>query len=187
MISPMSIKLSDKRYEEIKTIVANTFEKYDIRCVPISGFEIARKMRITCYPYSSIPKNKRHLLLKKSKDGFSLQTSDEKWRIYYNDEHGYGRINNTIMHEIGHIILDHSEDSELAEKEVKFFAKYALAPPILISRLNLKSPSKIASIFNISYEAAIYAYSYYKKWKKCNILPLRSYERKILYLFKSAL
>lgn len=34
-----------------------------------------------------------------------------------------------MLHEIGHIILDHSEDSNLAEDEVKFFAKYALVPP----------------------------------------------------------
>ena len=27
------------------------------------------------------------------------------------------------MHECGHIVLDHTEDSELAEAEAKFFAK----------------------------------------------------------------
>lgn len=183
----MSIKLSDKRYEEIKSIVANMFEEYDIRCAPISGFEIAKKMGIKCYPYSSIPKNKRYLLYKKSIDGFSLQTTSGEWRIYYNDELSYGRINNTIMHEIGHIILDHSEDSELAEKEVKFFAKYALAPPVLIRKFKLHSPKEIVDIFDISYEAAVYAYSYYKKWRRCHFTVLRSYEKKILRLFSAAL
>ena len=66
------------------------------------------------------------------------------------------------MHEIGHIVLDHSEDSELAEKEVKFFAKYALAPPVLIHKLKLDNPESIAQTFEISYEAACYAYSYYQ-------------------------
>ena len=60
---------------------------------------------------------------------------------------GYGRINNTIMHEIGHIVLDHSEDSELAEKEVKFFAKYALVPPVLVHKL------KLAANMNLSLES----------------------------------
>lgn len=44
------------------------------------------------------------------------------------------------MHEIGHIVLDHSEGSELAEVEARFFAKYALAPPPLIHKLRLQNP-----------------------------------------------
>ena len=42
------------------------------------------------------------------------------------------RIRFTIMHEIGHIVLDHTEHSDLAESEANFFAKYALAPPPLV-------------------------------------------------------
>mgnify|MGYP001368979014 FL=1 len=40
----MSIRLSDERCEEIKQEVVNLFERYNINCVPISGFEIASKM-----------------------------------------------------------------------------------------------------------------------------------------------
>ena len=65
------------------------------------------------------------------------------------------------MHEIGHIVLDHSEDSELAEKEVNFFAKYALAPPVLIHKLKLDNPESIVQVVEISYESARYAYHYY--------------------------
>ena len=39
--------------------------------------------------------------------------------IVYNDKMPEHRIRFSIMHEIGHIVLDHSEDSELAEKEVR--------------------------------------------------------------------
>ena len=74
------------------------------------------------------------LCLQFSEDGFSV-LKNEKWTIFYNDEKQYGRFNNTIVHEIGHIVLNHTEDSELAEKEVKFFAKYALVPPVLVHRL----------------------------------------------------
>ena len=31
----------------------------------------------------------------------------------------YGRINNTIMHEIGHIVLDHSEKSSACKGEIR--------------------------------------------------------------------
>ena len=80
------------------------------------------------------------------------------------------------MHEIGHIVLDHSEDSELAEAEVKFFAKYALAPPVLIHKLRLTNPAEIADSFQISYEAAEYAYNYYQKWLIYGDVDLTDYE-----------
>ena len=93
------------------------FVEYGISCAPINGFEIAHKMGVKVIPYSAIAPGKRELLIKESEDGFSVQRTNGQWYIYYNDEKNYRRINNTIMHEIGHIVLDHSEDSELAEKE----------------------------------------------------------------------
>lgn len=160
------------------------FEKYNVSCVPVNGFEIAMKMGAKVIPYSAIPESKRWLLLKKSQDGFSLEKDMGEWYIYYNDKKDYGRINNTIMHEIGHIVLDHSEDSELAEKEVKFFAKYALVPPVLVHKLQLDNPMDIAEIFNVSYEAAYYAHSYYKKWLQYGSAKYTKYELTLLNLFQ---
>ena len=40
----MAFRLSDHRCEEIKEIVVDTFVRLNIRCVPISGFEIAKKL-----------------------------------------------------------------------------------------------------------------------------------------------
>lgn len=98
----------------------------------------------------------------------------------------YGRINNTIMHEIGHIVLDHSEDSELAEKEVRFFAKYALVPPVLVHKLKLNDPYDIADVFDVSFEAACYALSYYRKWLQYGSNYYTDYEVKLLHLFEIA-
>lgn len=80
----MGIRLSDERYEEIKQIVVRMYEKYDISCVPINGFEIASKMDIKVIPYSAYPEATQRLLLKKSDDGFCLQLDTGKWYIYYN-------------------------------------------------------------------------------------------------------
>ncbi len=160
------------------------FEKYDVNCIPISGFEIATKMGISVRPYSAFNESKKNLLYKLSEDGFFVEKEKDKFYIYYNDEKGYGRINNTILHEIGHIVLGHLQDSELAEKEVKFFAKYALVPPVLVHKLKLDNPIDIADIFNVSYEAASYAYSYYQKWLQYGSDFYTDYEFKILELFK---
>lgn len=143
-------------------------------------------MGIKVIPYSSYPQKVQRLLLKKSEDGFSVQLQNGEWQIYYNDAKSYGRTNNTLMHEIGHIVLDHSEDSELAESEVKFFAKYALAPPVLIHKLRLTNPAEIADSFQISYEAAEYAYNYYQKWLIYGDVDLTDYETVMWQLFDQA-
>ena len=87
------------------------------------------------------------------------------------------------MHEIGHIVLDHSEGSELAEKEANFFAKYSLAPPVLIHKFNLKDELSISQSFDISNKAAYYAYNYYNKWLKrfCGIFT--DYEQRIISIY----
>lgn len=181
----LGVTLSNKRYEEIKNVIVDLFVLYNVRCIPVNAFELAAKMGIPVIPYSAIPEKKRHLLYKKSEDGFAIEKKKGEWYIYYNDTKDYGRINNTIMHEIGHIVLDHSEDSELAEKEVKFFAKYALAPPILIHKLKLNNPVEISEYFDISYEAAVYAYKYYQKWVHRN-KNYTGYELRLLQLFDEA-
>jgi Zn-dependent peptidase ImmA (M78 family) len=177
--------LSQERYEEIKQVVVDMFVKYNVCCVPVNGFELATKMGIKVIPYSAIPERKRWLLLKKSEDGFSLEKDVGEWYIYYNDKKDYGRINHTIMHEIGHIVLDHSEDSELAEKEVRFFAKYALVPPVLVHKLNIDNAIDIVDHFDVSFEAACYAYSYYKKWLRYGSPEYTKYELTLLNLFQS--
>ncbi len=158
------MKLDYQRYEEIKEIIASMFEQLNIRCVPINCFEIATRMNIKLIPYSYFSKEKRLILEKKSSDGFSTMDNNKNWKIFYNDFKHYDRINSTLMHEIGHIVLNHSEDSDLAESEVKFFSKYALAPPVLVHKFNCKSPTDIVMIFDISYEASLYAWEYYQKW-----------------------
>jgi Zn-dependent peptidase ImmA (M78 family) len=184
----LGIRLSDARYEEIKRIVTGMFIKYGVSCIPINGFEIATKMGIAVIPYSAYPPETRHLMLKKSGDGFSAERTDGRWFVFYNDdgEHDYGRINNTIMHEIGHIILDHTEDSNLAESEVKFFAKYALAPPVLIHKLELSDSWQVMDRFEVSYTAACYAFSYYQKWLRFGGEDYKDYELVLLNQFKEA-
>ena len=89
------------------------------------------------------------------------------------------------MHEIGHIVLDHTEDSELAEKEVNFFAKYALVPPVLVHKLEISSPLQIVRLFDVSFEAAKYALDYYQKWLEFGDSDYTRYELITLELFKN--
>lgn len=177
------MKLSNNRYEEIKTTAVNLCIKYNISCVPVSSFEIAQKMNIKICPY---PNKNKNIFLKMSGDGFNVNIEkmpSSRYIIYYNPDKMYQRTNNTIMHEIGHIVLGHTEASELAEAEANFFAKYLLAPPVLIHKLNLKSPKEIAKIFEISHQASEIAWTYYKHWLENSGGFYKPYEIKMLNQF----
>ena len=57
------MKLSGEQYEFIKGEVVSVFDHYDIRCIPISGFELAYKMGIKLIPYI-LQGNRPHILMK---------------------------------------------------------------------------------------------------------------------------
>ena len=179
----MEIKISYERYEQIKRMVVDMFVNYEVTCVPINAFEIAYKMGITVIPYSMFPPSTNKLLLKKSTDCFSVEDATGKWWIFYNNIENYGRVNNTIMHELGHIILDHSEDSDLAEAEVRFFAKYALVPPPLVLKMGISDYTQIITTFDVSTEAAKNAWDYFCKWLNYSGKHYFDYEKALLKQF----
>ena len=107
--------------------------------------------------------------------------------IYYNDIGiSYKRINMTILHEVGHCVLDHTGHSEKEEAEASFFAKYAAAPPPLVHRIRPNNSEEIADIFDLSYEAAYYAYDYYLKWLQYGGKDYTEYEVRLLHLFEAS-
>jgi len=159
------MRLVNFRYEEIKKAVARLFQtlfqEHGVNCVPISGFEIACRLGIKVRPYSAYPIMERCLLIKMSEEGFFIRSENV---IYYNDLRPYPRINFTILHEIGHYVLGHLEESSVAKMEADFFAAYALAPPVLIHKLGITNYQELSTVFGLSIEAANNAYNRYTKW-----------------------
>lgn len=181
------MRLTDEQYEFIKGEVVALFERYDVRCIPINGFELAYKMGITLIPYSALTEKQRAAAMKVSTDGFYMEHRSGDDLIYYNDDGiSYERMNMTILHEIGHCVLDHKGESDKEEAEANFFAKYAAAPPPLIHRIKPERPEEIADFFNISYEASVYAFSYYQKWLVYGGKDYTEYEIRLLRLFDAA-
>lgn len=190
----IKLRLPDNRYEKIKQDVVNMYEKNDIRCIPIDCFEICQKMCIKLIKYSILTNDTLASVLKSSEDGFCIQTlevfglsANLQWYIYYNDNMPYQRIRFTIMHEIGHIVLDHTEHSELAESEANFFAKYALAPPPLVHKTNPEDYLDIAITFNLSDECAYYAMKTYNNWLRFGSNKFLDYELSLLLQFENAI
>ena len=184
----MSIKLSNRRYEEIKRTVVELFERCAICHTPISGYEIAVNLGVKVIPYSALPMSKRTIALKAYPDGFCAFDSGEWW-ICVNDDRQipYGRINFTLLHEIAHIVLGHTEDSELADSEADFFAKFAQCPPVLIHSFGLRDVGEIMNCFETSYGAACYALTYYQKWLHYGGTYYKDYELRTCKLFGIAM
>lgn len=176
------MRLSNETYEYIKQEVANMFIDYDIKGTPISSFEVAIKIGITVIPYSALNRAKRMSAIEYSGDGYSIETNEGEWIIYYNDiTKDYSRINQTIMHEVAHFILGHVAEGETEEAEAKFFAKYALASPVLIHNMREnKTVENIMENFAIGFQAANYALNYYNKWLRFGAADYLAYELQIL-------
>ncbi len=176
------MRLSDETYEYIKQAVADMFVDYDIKGTPISSFEVVIKIGLTVIPYSALSRKAKRKAMRYSKDGYSIEMNDGEWIIYYNDlDKDYSRINQTIMHEVGHYILGHIAEGEEEEAEAKFFAKYALASPVLIH--NMKEEKTVENImdnFAIGFQAANYALNYYRKRINFGSAYYTNYELQIL-------
>lgn len=180
--------LADEDYEFIKGEAVNLLNKLNIRHFPIVGAEIAIKDNIHLIPYSHLSALKRQVSESFSDDGYCMEINDEEY-IFYNDAKSIERQNWTILHELGHINLDHtgSIHSEKEEAEADFFAKYLIAPPILVCRLKARNPSDVSKHFLITPQASVYAYNYSQKWlehyRKTN--QITAYEEKLLDLYET--
>lgn len=176
--------LPDWRYEQIKDGVADAFEACGVDSIPVDAFAVARGLGIDVLAYSELGEEVRAAALKLSPNGFKfvLQSGAAKnARIYCNDAQPSGRVRFTLLHEIGHIALGHLEDSDVAEAEANFFAKFAIAPPSLVHVIRPNDYLDIAAAFGVSRKCALYSWNYYQKWLRAE--SEGDYEQRLSRLF----
>lgn len=183
------MKLIADRYEEISRLVVNMYNRITIKQFPIDCFDLCDQLNIVHIPYSQLTPEDAILFYDElSKDGFSaliqLSRDKDEWRIHYNDDMPKNRIRFTVMHEIGHVVLDHSQHSDLAEAEANYFARYALAPPPLVHKLEIEDYTMLAERFNLSYQCAYYAMQAYMNWRQYGAPVFLDYELQLLDIFK---
>lgn len=180
------MKLLSRRYDEIKQAVAYVYKTYHIKKYPIDAFGLCEKMGIILIPYTSLSQKERNRAFAISPDGFFVEHEDKgtiNLAIFYNDDRMPERIRFTILHEIGHIVLEHMEHSDVAEAEANFFAKYAIAPPPIVHLFNPEDPYDIVETFGLSFECAWNVMNYYKKWYRYHKDDKPDYEIIIVNLY----
>lgn len=106
--------------------------------------------------YSSLSDAKRNACLILSEDAVTIR---EKKSIFYNDEKPETRIRFSLMHELGHILLN--TDEEFA---ANVFASNILAPRIAI-QYSCKNYRDVMNLFELSEEAANIAFNDHKRWR----------------------
>lgn len=104
--------------------------------------EVAKKVGITYYEF---------LQIAPSEYGFAiLDKPKNEGIILYNGFKDECTIRFTLAHELGHIVLGHTEDDDIARCEADCFARNILCPVPVRVGLNLSTVTDYCECFNIS-------------------------------------
>lgn len=149
-------------YESIKYATLSVLTECNIHSFPMNCFDILKHYEIDVYPYSSLSEDLQNYCKKFSDDALIY-----KDKICYNDNLPYGRILFSLMHELGHIKLQHDINHTLEmEQEANFFASNLLAPRMVIHYSECKNQNDVSKLFHLTKEASQYAFDDYKRWKR---------------------
>jgi len=179
------VRHSSSDYELIDQIALQLRMDYGFLTESIDVFDLARKIGIVLTPYSKLKQKQLSEIKNKPelKDGFTIMSYENgvmKSFVFYNDNICLSRQRFTIAHEIKHVVFMEYHPNEKEEDLANHFARFILAPTCMVLKYKDESPFEVASIFDISFEAACYALRTARNRFAYNDDKLRDYE--ILFL-----
>lgn len=172
--------LEREREIEIEQIIVEVLCDLDIKTYPISITNLANQLGIKFVSYSSLSIEEKALAKAASDDAFHVRTHDfMNTRIVVDDSMGayFNRSRFSGGHEIGHIILEHTEDTPNREAEANYFSGYLLAPHPLV--LKCKPGWSISDVFGVS-DSCAYIAKAQAVARKSENSPWRAHEQWIL-------
>lgn len=144
-----------------------------MKSFPINCFDLLQHYGYECLEYSELEKHKQEMCFKVSEDAFKL-----KDKIFYNDNVLFCRRRFSLMHELGHIILNHQAPyTARNEQEANFFAGNILAPRIAIHYARCKNANDVSKLFRMTYEASSYAFDDYRRWCRKAVYRMSQYDK----------
>lgn len=151
-----SVEIPGWRYDEIREAVLKMYQDVDARIMPLPVFDIAIKLGCALIPYRAFGKSVHDALMSASPDAVLLLRgfSPKQAVICYNDRKPINRIHYSLMHEVGHLCLNHGEHCPLAEKEANHFAAVALCPIVLLEEYGITNALQVERLFEVSAEFA---------------------------------
>lgn len=145
-----------KRYKASRDLAWQILLNEGVRELPVKIGPLCKQMGIPVRYYSPADDN----------DGIST-IIDGRAVILVSDRCISTRQRFTAAHELGHILLGHvgqyplvnrepSQGDNPIEQEANVFASRLLAPACVLWALNARTPEQIASLCQISYQAAVF-------------------------------
>lgn len=176
------------QYEKIKHEVCYLLEECPGISYPLDIMKVAKMLNYVVIPYSKLDYFNLIKAMTISDDAYSTvekeaDTGMYRYIIYFNDNIANPkRIAWSLAHEIGHIYLGHHDEEPQNdhEMEANFFAKYLMAPPPLISKAECRNHFDVAVCFNLSMQAALYAYKSYENWLRYGPKDYQDFELKMM-------
>lgn len=157
----MEYPFTSIEYDRMRHLAITIILDYGITAkdYPLDMDNLCKRMNINIVPYSAYTKEEVNVLLKKSKDGFSVPLNKlQRATIYYNDKYGEhltpARISQTKGHELKHILEEDKDDKE--DGLCDYFARYLRCPVPLVKYFGISTKQELISRFAISDEQAGY-------------------------------
>lgn len=164
----------------ILNTVIQVYKNYNIRYFPIDCFSLLKKQGYTVFSYQQL--NQQNPLILEFCDGYSSEAfiDGNNKIVAYNEKKNFQRVRFSLMHELGHIVLNHRGEQKIYEQEANFFASNILAPRMVIHYANCKNAQDVSTLFQLSLQASDIAFNDYRKWQRM-IAYKWSYQDKQMY------
>ncbi len=152
-------------HEQILYLVFDVIRRCDIRSFPFECTALFPYYDYKVYTYGELRQKNEELY------DFCIGYSEDAFRegnsriVAYNSLPGHDyRTRFSLMHELGHIVMNHKGDNDHNEQDANFFASNLLAPRIAIHYSQCRTIKSLSRAFEISHEAAEYALKDYARW-----------------------
>lgn len=160
----MNIKLPAWRYVEIEDLASTILLNHTDLTLPFNPESIAKSLGIVTIDIGDLKLSREELKDKLANnsafcDGFCVQMLDQKLIFTNNSWFPLARDRYTFGHEIGHLELGHTQESDLSEIEANVFSRSLLSPfgiAMTFSEEQL-TPNYFMDAFGLSMKAAYYA------------------------------
>lgn len=148
-----NLLVSSKKRSEIKDLVLQLLDECNVDSLPVNLKSILKLHGILLLTSEEAVE---HKILKFAYNDFDGKTIyiNGMYFIIYNQKHVIGRRRWTIAHELGHIFLEHGEQSRVNEAEANYFAKELLMPMAVLVNMGATSIEDASKTCNVTGEAA---------------------------------
>lgn len=142
--------------EQINLGILSAYKKCRINNFPLNCADIINKYGYSIMKYSELKPKKLKACLELSEDSTLLKST-----IYYNDAKPNTRIRFSMMHEIGHVVMN-THDESIADS----FSSHMLAPRIAIHYSKCNNAADVMKRFDLSEQASNIAFDDYRIWRR---------------------